>query len=166
MAKAGSKAKRAEEPDQTPAPAEEGNGADRRSRRGDGDSIMGYFRRIFTASPKLLETRSNAELLQRWLNDHPGETSVPDRVKQGLSNVKSQMRNRLREQKQSRGESRAATAGRPATADVSTSHELEPLEVQIDECLSLAKSIDREGLQDVIHLLRQARNAVVWKIGQ
>jgi hypothetical protein len=43
---------------------------------------------------------------------------------------------------------------------------LEALEEQIDECLTFAKRLDREGLQDVIVLLRRARNAVVWKAGQ
>ena len=43
---------------------------------------------------------------------------------------------------------------------------LELLEEQIDDCLSLAKHIDREGLSHVISLLRSARNAVVWMTGQ
>ena len=37
---------------------------------------------------------------------------------------------------------------------------------QIDECLIAAKNMDRAALEDVIGLLRKARNAVVWKIGQ
>ena len=43
---------------------------------------------------------------------------------------------------------------------------LDRLEEQIDECLSLAKYLDREHLADVISLLRKARNAVVWKLGE
>jgi hypothetical protein len=43
---------------------------------------------------------------------------------------------------------------------------LESLELVIDDCLTLARKMDREGLADVIGLLRQARNAVVWKLGQ
>ena len=43
---------------------------------------------------------------------------------------------------------------------------LESLEEQIDECLTLAKNLDREGLSSVINLLRRARNEVVWKIGE
>jgi hypothetical protein len=46
------------------------------------------------------------------------------------------------------------------------SHRLEALEEQIDDCLSHAKHRDREGLQEVIRLLRRARNEVVWKMGQ
>jgi hypothetical protein len=42
---------------------------------------------------------------------------------------------------------------------------LEALEEMIDDCLTVAKHMDREGLDDVIRLLRNARNAVVWKLG-
>jgi hypothetical protein len=40
------------------------------------------------------------------------------------------------------------------------------LEEHIDDCLTVAKLLDREGLGHVIRLLRQARNEVVWKLGQ
>ena len=43
---------------------------------------------------------------------------------------------------------------------------LDALEEQIDECLTLAKNLDREGLANVISLLRRARNEVVWKMGE
>jgi hypothetical protein len=29
-----------------------------------------------------------------------------------------------------------------------------------------ARALDREGLENVIRLLRDARNAIVWKLGQ
>ena len=54
---------------------------------GNGESIQGYFRRIFHEKPKLLKERSNDELLARWLADHPSETEVPKRVKSGLANL-------------------------------------------------------------------------------
>ena len=44
--------------------------------------------------------------------------------------------------------------------------DLDKLEYQIDECLVLAKVLDREGLESVISHLRTARNEVVWKMGQ
>ena len=47
------------------------------SPKGDGESIQGYFRRIFKEKPKLLRERSNKPLLDRWLADHPGEKEVP-----------------------------------------------------------------------------------------
>jgi hypothetical protein len=43
---------------------------------------------------------------------------------------------------------------------------LEVLEEQIDECLLAARTLDRQGLESVINLLRRARNEVVWKMGQ
>jgi hypothetical protein len=46
------------------------------------------------------------------------------------------------------------------------SSKLDQLELQIDDCLILARQMDQEGLHDVIGLLRKARNEVVWKIGQ
>jgi hypothetical protein len=48
----------------------------------------------------------------------------------------------------------------------SLSRNLDSLEEHIDEGLRLAKNIDRAGLDKVIGLLRQARNQVVWKMGQ
>jgi hypothetical protein len=38
--------------------------------------------------------------------------------------------------------------------------------MQIDECLTMAKTLDRSGLEEVIHHLRRARNQVVWKQGE
>jgi hypothetical protein len=54
----------------------------------------------------------------------------------------------------------------PAIGPQQGDGELQPLEEQIDDCLSLAKHLDREGLAHVIQLLRRARNEVVWKLGQ
>src|SRR5262245_17868738 len=64
-----------------------------------GGSIQGYFRKIFDENPKLLKKRSNEELYQRWLQDHSGEKEVPERVRQGLSNLKSVLRNRRRKRR-------------------------------------------------------------------
>src|SRR5262249_53894211 len=49
---------------------------------------------------------------------------------------------------------------RPATRG------LESLEERIDDCLTLARSLDREGLEAVIDLLRRARNGVVVQQGR
>src|SRR3954468_8763543 len=62
----------------------------------NGEKTGGYFRRIFKENPKLLKGRSNEEVLQRWLADHPGHTAVPGNIKAHLSNVKSTMRSKKR----------------------------------------------------------------------
>jgi hypothetical protein len=134
-------------------------------RRRKGESISGYFRKIFEERPQLLDQKSNKELAQRWLADHPGHKEMPTKVKQNLANLKSHLRKKRRDAEEAgnglSGYGRAASA-----AKNSGTHKLELLEEHIDDCLSLAKTLDREGLDPIIKLLRRARNEVVWKIGQ
>jgi hypothetical protein len=159
MAKAKTKGKGT---DGTPAPQAGGNGA------GPGDeNVSGYFRKIFAENPKLLKGRSNAELLQRWLDDHPGFTEVPQKVKNNLANIKSVLRKKKRKGGRSKteGPETGAAVGAVPTPKIAP-RGLEALEEQIDDCLDHAKRLDREGLADVIGLLRRARNAVVWMAGQ
>ena len=141
----------------------------------EGESVSGYFRKIFEANPGLLDSRSNDELLGKWLADHPGETVVPERIKQNLANIKSVLRKKLREPAKSKGTGKKL--GRPAKtvalqekqekpAVSKASRGLERLEEEIDDCLTLAKHLDREGLGSVISHLRRARNDVVWRLGQ
>ena len=59
-------AKRGPKPKQAPT-----GGANRTN----GESVGGYFRRIFKERPDLLKSRSNDEVLARWLADNPG-TSI------------------------------------------------------------------------------------------
>jgi hypothetical protein len=137
--------------------------------RKGGDTVAGYFRRVFAENPKLLKGRSNDEVLRRWLADHPGHATVPQSVKNSLSNIKSVLRQRRRKRKAARpapeGGGAEAQQAQAAKRTVSPRN-LESLEEQIDECLTLAKRLDREGLADVIHMLRRARNQVVWKLGE
>jgi hypothetical protein len=139
------------------------------SQRSEGENISGYIRRVFKENPKWIETRSNDEILARWLKDHPGETEVPERVKKNLSNVKSLLRQAQRKKPgRPKKESLPAepTAATSAAAPRKGVRGLETLEEQLDECLTLAKNLDREGLSSVINLLRRARNEVVWKMGE
>jgi hypothetical protein len=144
------------------APAADGGGA-------GGESIMGYFRAIFKAKPKLLKVRSNEELFRQWLADHPGETVVPDKVKNGLANLKSLLR-KGKGKKAGKGTHKAAAAATPAapangaTALHIPASKLEALEQQIDDCLALAKSLDREALENVIRSLRRARNEIIQRL--
>ena len=146
------------------------NGAS--SRKGDGKSegIATYFRPVFHANPKLLKTRSNKELLERWLSDHPGHKEVPNNVKTGLANIKSVLRKAMRKRRGRKAASVAGTAVAKSGATMFLSkrtadNKLENLEMLIDECLTMAKNLDRAGLDNVIKVLRRARNEVVWKLG-
>jgi hypothetical protein len=127
--------------------------------------VGGYFRRIYQEDPRLLRAGTNDEVLQRWLADQPGATEVPQRIKNILYNLKSKM---LKESgappRRSRtgGRLGRAPARHPGTRR-GGAQRLEALEEQIDECLGLAKRLDRAGLDGVIALLRSARNEVVWK---
>jgi len=142
----------------------------RRPAAADGENVSGYFKPILIDNPTLLKSKSNQELLNRWLADHPEETEVPDRIKAILSNIKSVLRKKLRKKpgRKKMEEQVVETvvvleAAEPVSAaDLG----LERLEEQIDDSLSFAKNLDRDGLDGVISLLRRARNAVVWKLGQ
>ena len=79
------------------------------------ENIGGYFRKVFKEKPKWLVTRSNEEVLGRWLSDHPGEREVPDRIKQNLANVKSVLRKKLRKRGRPKGSVNAVSTT-PAAA--------------------------------------------------
>jgi hypothetical protein len=138
-------------------------------REGDGESIQGYFKRILRENPKLLKGRSNAELLQRWQDDHDSPDEIPQSVKAGLQNAKSLLRSRGRKRRARRAAGVQTGPEGPQgqlAANKPPKQSLESLEEQIDDCLTAARALDREGLETVIHLLRRARNEVVWKMGQ
>jgi hypothetical protein len=91
---------------------------------------------------------------------------VPQTVKNNLANVKSILRKKMRKRGgRPKSDQPSAAVSEVATKKVAPKG-LEALEEQIDDCLTFAKKLDREGLADVIVLLRRARNAVVWKAGQ
>jgi hypothetical protein len=135
-----------------------------------GGSVSGYFKAIFTENPSLVKSTNNEEIFNRWLKDHPEEKEVPDRVKGILFNVKSKLRNKLGAKRgRPRKEVQPTGEGQPAeVAPVrrSAARGLESLEERIDDCLTLARNLDRQGLEAVIDLLRNARNGVVVKQGQ
>jgi hypothetical protein len=139
--------------------------------------IASFFRPIFDANRKLLKTRSNQEVLDMWLEAHPGYKEVPENVKSGLANLKSVMRKQLRIRRTKRAAARDATqraAGGvvvqakvvPLLSISAADTGLEKLEMLIDDCLTMAKNLDRKGLDKIIHALRVARNRVVWKLGE
>jgi hypothetical protein len=139
---------------------------DKGSKAGNSETISGYFRRVFQEKPKLLNTRSNEELLRRWLADHPGQTEVPKAVKVGLQNVKSILRSKDRKRKAKAAETAPAAASSQPARPSPKKTDLERLEEQIDDVLTFARGLDREGLGSVIGHLRRSRNEVVWMMGQ
>jgi hypothetical protein len=135
---------------------------------GPGETTAGYFRKLFTEHPEWLKGRSNEAVLDRWLQDHPGFAKVPEKIKQNLSNVKSVLRQKLRKKpgrRKKEEQPAEGTAAAVAAPRVSV-RSLESLELAIDDCLMAARKMDGEGLANVIGFLRQARNAVVWKLGE
>ncbi len=152
-------------------PGEDSDGNGRSTPAPDGgaskETTAGYFRKIFQENPKLLQERSNKKLLRRWLADHPGQTVVPKSVKANLANLKSVLRSKKRSRIAARTQKKQPLGQQHKVATVPTGDtKLELLEHQIDECLILAKSMDRDALHSIITHLRQARNEVVWKIGK
>ena len=132
------------------------------------ETLTGYFRRILKENPKLLNRRSNDELIGRWRADHPGR-QVTSKVRAGLTNAKSALRHKQRQRKgrkQAEPPAQEAVTTHELPRPAKPPHGLEKLEQQIDGCLSTARHMDREGLASVIGLLRRARNEVVWKLGQ
>ena len=136
----------------------------RGTRTADEESISGYFRSVYDQNPKLLKQRSNKPVLDQWLADRPGYEDVPERVKANLANLKSNLRKKRRIQRGKRAE--LADNGIQAVGKRPSIKGLELLEEQIDDCLTVAKHLDRQGLHEIISLLRRARNGIVWMIGE
>src|ERR1700720_1210493 len=69
-----------------------------RRRRGRKESTGGYFRKIFDERPELLHNKSNDELIDRWIADHPRHSEkMLKKVRQNLANLKSNLRKKERE---------------------------------------------------------------------
>ena len=127
-------------------------------------SLSGYFKTVIDENPQWLDgVGTNKLILARFHADHPNKP-ITGKIRANLANVKSV----LRRDKRKRGGVRVSPhlfAAR-STPGFAGSKSLAGLEEYIDECLTLAKNIDRDGLANVIRLLRDARNHVVWKMGR
>lgn len=143
-------------------------------RKSQAGSVSGYFRKVFGERPDWLGEKSNDAILARYREDHsiaPGG-EIDKKIKQNLANLKSVLRKQSRKKKRGRPKKDTSLTAAvimtaaPVAAKKTPTSKLDTLEETIDDCLTAAKSLDREGLHDVIVLLRRARNAVVWKIGQ
>jgi hypothetical protein len=130
------------------------------------ENISAYFQKVFKENPKWLKTRSNDDVLKRWLQDHPGEKDIPKSVKAGLQNVKGILRSKRRKKKAAAVPQNGPLMQQPLPRLGRKPSELETLEERIDDVLTFARSLEREDLEEVRSLLRKARNAVVWKLGE
>jgi hypothetical protein len=127
------------------------------------ETTAGYFKTIVRENPSVLKTKSNDEIMGRWMTDHPGHSDRDlKKARANWANLKSLLR------KQERKRRRGAAAGAPVAANqgMRVGRSLDALEESIDDCLTQAKVMDRQGLESIIKLLRRARNEVVWKMGQ
>ncbi|HXG10613.1 MAG TPA: hypothetical protein VNK04_12700 [Gemmataceae bacterium] len=124
-----------------------------------GESLGGYFRKVFAEHPEWLDMKSNELIKARFEQDHPGQEFTP-KIRANMANIKSILRKKMQKG--------GARVGRPkaAAAVNSGGQGLEGLELAIDNCLSTARELDPVGLADVINYLRRARNALVWHMGQ
>ncbi len=138
-------------------------------------STAGYFKQLFTDHPDWLGEGSNQQVIDRWKEDHPGQ-EVTKSILNGLANTKSLMRKKLglgkaRRRKRRKGAAapQAATVAKAGTA-VKKSRApfamLEKMEGLIDDCLTLARQQNSEGLEDLVKHLRIARRAVAWQMGE
>jgi hypothetical protein len=138
-------------------------------------SLRGYFIDLFRNNHDLVRGKSNAEVVQRWEKDHPGEKFTKSH-QNALANAKTKVAKELGIRKRRKKRPAAgAAASAPVAAGTKTAaprpvsgHSLEHLELAIDRCLSTARALeDRdEDMQMVARHLRSARNQLVWILGK
>ena len=122
-------------------------------------SVSSFFRQIYKQQPELLESSSNEEVYN--LFSEMTKRKITDRDKAILSNLKSLERKKAKHgTKGSRKAMKAQNHAVKTAVGRGGSH-LDRLEESIDDCMSAAKVLDREGLLTVIDHLRKARNEVV-----
>src|SRR5580704_16168279 len=134
--------------------------------KGSGESVSGYFRKLFEANPELLDHGRNDVILDQWQKDHAGEP-LTDKIKGNLANTKSIMRKKFGKVKRRRKYTKSAPIGVensvPKVHKVRTSiGALEKIEGLIDECLSVARHQESTALDASVKHLLAARRAVAW----
>lgn len=129
-----------------------------------GESLFAYFQKLFEENPHWLELKSNEEAYNRYRADHGMAADAPleKKIMNAVANKKSQMKKARGEGNGKSGKKRGA--GKMVLTGAAASR-MHTLEEQIDDCLATALHMDREALGNVIRLLRNARDAVVLKIG-
>src|SRR5262249_18911326 len=114
--------------------------AKRGARKSSEESKAGWFRKVFTERPDWLEGKSNKEVRDRWVQEHPPHKSMPADVQNAMGNVKSLMRRGLRNEGSGQGARRASMS---QTMESPKFRGLPALEVSIDESIILASNLDR-----------------------
>jgi hypothetical protein len=125
-------------------------------------SLAAMFKRYFTEHPEWLqEEGGNAKAIELFEKENPGHVVGPQ-VRQAMYNVKSAMKKGPAGAAKRNAKKRAARDMVVAARVNSRPRApLNALEEQIDDCMILAKQIDRERLGRVLDHLHRARNAVV-----
>jgi len=108
----------------------------------NGESIAGYFRKVFAAAPKLLKAAQQREGC--WiagLVDHPGEQEVPDLGQE--QPVQHQERLTQQEAQAAEGQGPPLARSRHSRSPLRSSsrrpRSSKTLEEQIDDCLTAAR---------------------------
>src|SRR3712207_5174902 len=116
-------------------------------KRKAGNSSYSYFRTLFEQNPEWLNSKSNDLIIARYRTDHglADDAEIEKSVKNNLANLKSVMRKKSRKGA-SASAGNASGGGMTGSGRGKSANRLEALEEMIDECLTLAKNNDREGL--------------------
>jgi hypothetical protein len=123
---------------------------------------------VFRERPQWLREQSNDLVLARYREDHGlgADQPLDPSVRTNLANIKSKLRREGNAPAGVRAPGRWGRVRQGSAAAGRATDRMTQLEEQIDDCLALAKHLDRSGLEQVIALLRRARNEVVCKAGQ
>src|SRR4051794_36939641 len=118
-------------------------------RKKRGPSLFGYFGGLLEEHPQWLNAETNDEIYARYRADHglAEDAAIPDRVKNALANKKSLLRKDRNGKSTGTGKGkgkrgRKPRAGAAAAAAVRPAG-MRALEVQIDDCLVTALTLDR-----------------------
>ncbi len=131
-------------------------------KRGKGESLSGYFRKLFEENPEWLKGTSNDVVVERYKADHPGH-EVTQRIRQSMANIKSTLRGKFGLKVAPKGGKRKKVG---TVVKSASGNALDRLELSIDNCLHVARGLERPELDEAIKHLRRARNAVVWVLGE
>lgn len=119
------------------------------------------FREYFRNQPELLKERDNSKVVDMFKRDYP---KVPwdIRAQQALANAKNYERKGAKKRKKQMAKVQRALSTPQVLSGAKS--QLNVLEDRIDDCLAMAKEIDRDGLHSIVKHLHRARNDLVMII--